>query len=67
MNHVNQIIDAAGGRKAVIDALGIQLRVLLHHIQKNQLPAIWFWVLDDMADATLPRDLFSFKPPRRSG
>jgi hypothetical protein len=67
MEHVNQIIDAAGGRKAVINALGIQLRVLLHHIQKNQFPAIWFWILEEMADEPLPRELFSFKPPRRSG
>jgi hypothetical protein len=67
MENTSHIIDAAGGRQAVIDALGIKLRVLQHHIQHGQLPAVWFWVLEDMANQPLPRNLFSFKQPRRGG
>jgi len=66
-HNIPQIIEAAGGRDAVLAALDIKLRVLLHHIQHGQLPAIWFWVLEDMAGEPLPRHLFSFKRPRRSG
>lgn len=64
---ITQIIDAAGGRDAVIAALGIGQRVLQHHIQRGQLPAVWFWALEDMANRQLPRELFSFKAPRRGG
>jgi len=61
MENVTQIIEAAGGRQAVIAAFNIKLRVLLHHVQAGQLPAVWFAVLEDMANQQLPRELFSFK------
>jgi hypothetical protein len=61
MENVKHIIEAAGGPVEMAKVLGVKLRVIAHHAQRNILPASWFDALEKMSERELPRNLFSFK------
>jgi hypothetical protein len=60
METAHDIIEAAG-RNALKTALGVQDRVIQHHLSTGRLPASWFDLLERMTGQTLPRHVFSFK------
>ena len=61
MKTAHDIIKAAGGRKAVSDALGVVSGQVTNRASEGILPAAWFDALETMCGQPLPRHLFSFK------
>jgi hypothetical protein len=61
MKTAHDIIEVAG-RDQVKARLGVQDRVIQHHLSNEKLPAAWYFALADMTGQTLlPVNLFSFK------
>lgn len=55
-----EIIEAAGGEKAVATRLGVTKDRVYRVCLQGRIPAMWFDALERMLDQELPRDLFTF-------
>ena len=60
MKTPREILDGIG-RDRIVETLGVDKRRVNRAAYDDQLPALWYAALCDLAGQDLPRELFSFK------